>query len=463
MKHIAILLILFAAASCNTSRAIAQSDKPIYKISVGDTLLLYSGHIDRDNSCGDVIFFALSNDDSANFTTHYELSGGGVNYLIYFTPSKPGFFDKTFGFTWRYKDKPGCNYPTPSGSLKFLCDAVIDSSVIFLPYTYNVNLDVDTARELLLGSVGTRIHNRLKDTIIIDSIGYIGVKESLYSFSLDSSKKGISVSIPPSEDDQNLPIYIVTKDGPGYQGIPSYAKVYERIGKLERQDTLCFILSSPALCCQVNFIADSLHPVSKGPPPFVSYVFNVLPGQIADTTIPLAYTRFVKHIEIDTVRYPFSLTSVEEKPSLKILHLECHPDISDSSSASDAAKIHYTVRLFNGDSSSQNNLLFYFPYRVVPDLSTVSQGVQANKILFMFDPKEDLLIITSNERTSARQIKWVKIFNELGVTVRNVNSRNGINMTTPLSIDVRNLPFGYFGVQVGLDDSIVSGKLLVHH
>ena len=342
MKKPAIITIFLLSQLIWASASRSQAVAPIYKVAVGDTLLINSNSVSR-YGCGQMkINLVMSSNDPTNFSFRYNYSSDyqTVNYWIYFTPKVPGIFHGIFHLLYRfYNDRCALD---DSAKLEFYCETPHDSSqIIFRPDIYTTKLSVDTAKEIIYGQVPTTLHNYSGKQLVIDSVRYLGPEPSLCSFSLDWTMISKPIVIPVDSVDVILNIYLLSKKGPGLT-VDAGALLYEHIGNSEHIDTLLFTFSSDPFCCpQANFI---------GPFTTNGIKFVATSGKTLDSAVTIIYSKFVTNFSIDSLKYPFSLT-VEDSPTRtklrKILHIHYHPTLHDTSDA--GLNIYYSVRDFNGD------------------------------------------------------------------------------------------------------------------
>ncbi|MDP4229568.1 MAG: T9SS type A sorting domain-containing protein [Bacteroidota bacterium] len=336
MRILLILIALEQLIWAIPSRS--QTVAPIFKVAVGDTLLIDSNSVSR-YGCGQMnIDLSMSSNDTSNFDFRYHYSSDHqtVYYRVYFTPKVPGIFHGIFHLSYNFYNQR-CNLQD-SAKLEYYCETPHDTSqIIFRPDIYSVRLSVDTAKEIVNGTVPTTFHNYSGKQLVIDSIRFLGLKSNLCSFSLDSVMSSKPKIIPFDSVDEVLNIYMTSKKGPGLT-VDAGALLYEHIGNSEHIDTLLLTYSSDPFCCpQANFI---------GPFTTNGIKFVATAGETQDSAVTIVYSKFVTSFSIDSLTYPFSYT-VEDKPFRKILHLHYHPILHDTSDA--GLSIHYSVRDFNGD------------------------------------------------------------------------------------------------------------------
>ena len=82
-----LIIPLFWAVSASS-----QTNIPVYKCAIGDTILLFSGRVDKSDFCFDVLYFGIGYTDTINFFVSSEKIDGGFNYQIFFAPKKASLF-----------------------------------------------------------------------------------------------------------------------------------------------------------------------------------------------------------------------------------------------------------------------------------------------------------------------------------------------------------------------------------
>lgn len=428
----------------------------VYTVSalVGDTIYATKRYYDDDSFCGKVtgnIYTVASNE---GFTFKDVSSASPVSSTIYFTPMKSGNFDKLFYVSLHYtNNQRGCP-PYFQPEFRVIGTAYPDTSSLFLPNAYTLDVYPDTVKRRYEGTLNLVYRNKNPDDISIKDIKYKGddsdkVVLSYANGTPVNSKRDIAAF---SKND-TIRILYSTTDGPY---IYDTVKNSFLIATKERNG----VKSYDTLFLDVHFHSLSLWNVVTIHPDWNSYLgFECALGDTTYDTATITYTDIVKKFRYEPINdnSGFSLYNVLREPNKESVIFRFIPQSVEDPTLE--YYFSYFIERFDGslleilpDAPADGILLVG---HVIPK-TYVNKNPIKEKLFIYPNPATDVLWI---ETDNAADDISINIYDLLGNCVLTDSKQHSNATKSPISI--RSLNDGIYYVRILRSNTINTTKLII--